>query len=264
MSTKEVDETPIFDASRALRTYFHRGRMKLLPGQISVFESDGVEVMFNVVNDRDLVQRLHLGSHFFEHKDLALFSKYFPKGGVFADIGANVGNHSVYAAKILGASKVIPFEPNPIAQEIYINNAILNRMMEIVDFSFLTYGLSNTVDEGLAMHWNPNNLGGGRIVRANVGGGEVSVIRGDDALKDRNVDFLKIDVEGAEMDVLEGLEATISDRRPNIFIEIGDRSSDAFFEWVEANDYEIAERIRHYAVNENFMITPKEGRDARN
>ena len=261
--TKTVEQTDVaeqeFDASRALRTYFDRGRINLPQGHVAVFRHDDVEIMFNVVNPLDVVQRAHSKSAFYEREDLEVIRQHFPAGGVFADIGANVGNHSVFAGRILGASSIIPFEPNPVAQEIYISNMILNRLMDKLDFSFFTYGLSDQMDENLAMRWNPNNLGGGRIVRnAGKDPDGVSVIRGDDALLNKQVDFMKIDVEGLEMEVLAGLAQTVAARRPTMFIEIDNRHAEAFLAWVEANDYTIEARIRHYAVNENFLVRAKE------
>ncbi|RCW83350.1 FkbM family methyltransferase [Paracoccus lutimaris] len=258
MTEADVIEAAPFDAARALRTYTLRGRINMPAGQVAVFRHNDIEVMFAVVNDHDVVQRAHSKSNFYERDDLDVIARYFPRDGVFADIGANVGNHSVFAGMIMGASKIIPFEPNPIAQEIFVANMILNRMIDRVDFSFFTYGLSDKMDEGLAMRWNPNNLGGGRIVRSDSAVGNVVVIRGDDAFKDLHVDFLKIDVEGLELEVLDGLRETITRLRPTIFIEIDNRNADAFLKWVEANGYRIAERIRHYAVNENFLIIPQE------
>ena len=41
-------------------------------------------------------------------------------------------------------------------------------------------------------------------------------------------------------------------------LNVDNRNADAFFAWVEANGYHVAERIRNYAVNENFMIVPQE------
>lgn len=258
MDDKTSDSLPEYNAARSLQTYFLRGRVNLPIGRVAVFRHNDIEVMFNVVNDHDVVQRSHNKCGFYERDDLGVIERYFPTNGVFVDIGANVGNHTVFAAVILGASKVIPFEPNPVAQEIFISNAVLNRIMDQIDFSFFTYGLSNKRDDGLAIRWNPNNLGGGRIVRSDAAVGDIAIIRGDDALRDRQVDFLKIDVEGLELEVLEGLSATIEAQRPRIFIEIDDRNADRFFEWLEANDYVVAERIRNYVVNENFLILPQE------
>ncbi len=254
----ELNTPTRYDASRALQTYFHKGQFATVEGRVSVFSHGDTQVMFNVVNDADIVQRAHGKFSFYEAEDLALIERHFPRGGVFADIGANVGNHSVFAGCVLSASKIIPFEPNPVAQEIYLSNMLLNRLMDRVDVSFFPYGLSDEMDQNLAMRWNPNNLGGGRIVRGEAMIDGIAVIRGDDALLGKRVDFMKIDVEGYEMKALTGLAQTISSQRPRILIEIDNRNADAFLGWVQANEYEVAARIRHYAVNENFLLVPKE------
>ena len=67
---------------------------------------------------------------------------------------------------------------------------------------------------------------------------------------------MKIDVEGMELAVLEGLKETIATQRPKIFIEIDDKNVEAFAAWRRAAGYRVLERFRRYQWNENFLITP--------
>ena len=75
-------------------------------------------------------------------------------------------------------------------------------------------------------------------------------------LKDSKVSFIKIDVEGMELEVLEGLKNTIAKYRPNMYIEVQTRNIDAFLEYLETNDYKIVEQTDR-EIFTNYMVVPK-------
>jgi hypothetical protein len=72
----------------------------------------GTNLRFFVRNRRDLIQVHHFDGGFYEEEELDIIRKYF-NGGIFVDIGANVGNHTIFVAKMLNSRKVIPFGLNP-------------------------------------------------------------------------------------------------------------------------------------------------------
>ena len=74
----------------------------------------------------------------------------------------------------------------------------------------------------------------------------------------RRVDFIKMDVEGMEMRVLDGLTKTVAKWRPLIFIEVENGNVDAFREWLRSTDYVTARTYRRYQANENYMVVPVE------
>lgn len=223
-------------------------------GQVVRSLIGGKPVFFTLTNTRDVIQAEHLAGRFYEPEELEIIRKYCPKNAVFADIGANIGNHSVFALKFLGVKKLIPFEPNPVAIAVLTANLGLNGELARCDLSHLGLGLSDKPQDGLAIKLDaPDlNLGGGRMVE----GGDLRVIRGDDALAGEAVDFIKIDVEGMELQVLGGLAETVARCRPVIFIEVDEANRDGFLSWVDAHGYEVAATFRRYKVNENFLLKP--------
>jgi len=64
-----------------------------------------------VVGKNNIENKLFLSSKLREREELALLKTYLCKGGVFVDVGANIGYYSLMATT-LGASKVLAFEPN--------------------------------------------------------------------------------------------------------------------------------------------------------
>lgn len=222
------------------------------PGQVVRSVIGGTPVYFTVTNTKDVIQREHAAGLFYETEELEIIRRHCPKGAVFADIGANIGNHSLFALLKLGVKKVIPFEPNPVAIAILTSNLGLNGLLGKVDLSHLGLGLSDAAQDGLAMEvTKPNkNLGAGRIVE----GGDLKVIRGDDALAGEKIDFIKIDVEGMEMRVLGGLTETLARCRPALFVEVDESNREAFLAWVPTAGYKVADTYRRYSANENFLL----------
>lgn len=224
------------------------------PGQVARAMIGGQPIFFTLTNTRDTIQKKHLAGGFYEPEELEIIRAHCPKDAVFADIGANIGNHSLFALKFLGVKKVIAFEPNPVAIAVLTSNLGLNGVLDRCDLSHLGFGLSDRAQEGLAMEVDKphKNLGGGRLVE----GGDLQVIPGDQALAAETVNFIKIDVEGMEMQVLGGLGDTIARCRPVLFIEVDEKNRVAFLAWVEANNYVVADTYRRYRANENFLLKP--------
>lgn len=213
----------------------------------------GQPVYFTITEPKDSIQRHHRNGAFYEPEELEIIRQFCPPGSVYCDIGTNIGNHALFALKFLGVAQAILFEPNPKAIEILLSNLALNGVTARCDLRHLGVGLSDHARDGLGIAAPERNLGGGQMVE---GAGDLKVITGDQALDGSHVDFIKIDVEGMEMQALGGLTQTIARCRPRIFIELDRTNKDAFGPWVKANHYEIKARFKRYRVNENFLLVP--------
>ncbi len=214
---------------------------------------DGQRMLFAVDMENDPIQRNHRRGQFYEPKELRLIGRWFPKGGVFVDIGANVGNHSLFVAQFLRPSAIIPFEPNPPAYRLLQANVHLNGLTDIFDLRHLGFGVASGTASGFAMEKRDRNLGGAKMLE---GAGEIQVRSGDDMLRGVAPSMIKIDVEGMEMEVLAGLEHTVTVHRPTMLVEVDDKNAADFQTWVEDHSYKIQRQFRHYKTNENFFIVP--------
>jgi FkbM family methyltransferase len=211
----------------------------------------GETVYFCIATEKDTIQGHHAKGMFYEREELAIIARHFPIGGVFLDIGANIGNHALYVAKFLHAQKVHLIEPNPPAIDLLEANIYLNQLEGICDMSEIGVGLSDEHQSGLSMNTPPTNLGGARM---KASGGDLDVYRADDLYPDLDVDFVKIDVEGMEISVLNGMSGLINRCSPKMFIEVDTRNDEAFRDWCALNRYEIQEEFKRYAVNTNYLI----------
>ena len=213
----------------------------------------GRVVRFFVANPKDEIQRHHAAGIFYEAEQLEAMAKFVDPQRVFLDIGANVGNHTLYASLILGVAKVVPFEVDPGASAILSINVALNRCAS-VDTAYLGFGVAS-VDGPLAVSIRyADNLGGTQFARAATGA--FTAIRPDGVVAHLPVGFVKIDVEGMEMEALSGLRETLSRWRPAMFIEIEDRRAAEFEEWMRSFDYRIETTFIRYAGKKEFLLIP--------
>jgi FkbM family methyltransferase len=236
------------DVMRALR----RGRSVAFR-DISVTRAvvRGTALNFCWRHRKDTIQAHNRQGLFYEADELDLIARHFPANGVFVDIGANVGNHSLFVAKFLSPNRVIPVEPNPEIVDLLLANIVLNDVADRFDLSCIGIGASDGAEDGFGMAASGGNIGAARMIG---GAGGISVRSGDSILADVAPSLIKIDVEGMEMRVLRGLARTIERHRPALFVEVDTANDDAFQAWCLANRYRVEARTKRYRANANYLV----------
>lgn len=229
-------------------------------GTVVSFVEDDTAIYFFLEDGRDTIQRDIYSGKFYEKEELEIIRRYFKPNSVFLDVGANIGNHSIYVGKFLQPSKIIPVEPFPKAATLLDINVRLNSLIDKVDQSFLGFGFSDT-QHTAAAHIVPGNLGGTSFAALDEKCSDhqqsFQMVAGDDALGMARIDFIKIDVERMELQTLSGLERVIEVNRPSIFIEVDNINREAFRAWCDHNRYAIVEEFSRYGSNCNHMIIPQ-------
>ncbi len=215
---------------------------------------NGKQIRFFVANKNDVIQTHHYNAQFYEAEELNIITQFFRPQGAFIDIGANVGNHAIYVSKFLEPRTILVFEPNPVAISILKINLALNNCSN-VDMRFLGVALGAGSIRLRAEEPDQNNLGSVFFVPDD--NGSVLCLAGDSVLSREAPSFMKIDIEGMEMEVLTGLVQTVQQWRPNIFIEIQSRNLAEFNGWRNSMRYKIAEQYQRYEGIINFMIIPE-------
>lgn len=246
-----LSKPPEFDLPRVLRR-LRTGRPVAFPGVfVTATEVEGKPLNMCWNRPRDAIQMNLSRGQFYEAEELAAIAARFPKGGVFVDIGANVGNHSLYVARILEAGRVIPVEPNPEVLPVLLANVATNRLQGQFDFRGIGLGLSNSSGGGFGIIRRPRNIGGARIIR---GTGQIRVETGDVLLQGVAPSYIKIDVEGMEMKVLAGLAETLRQHRPGLFVEVDQSNYAAFEAWIPAAGYRVIDKMQRYRANMNYLL----------
>ena len=163
------------------------------------------------------------------------------RGGVFYDIGANVGFFTLVGSRIVGESgRVIAFEPVPSCARSVARNIELNGL-EQAEIREVAVGASDghatllVVGEASWSHMESARERH-RDVRAEV---DVTVVSIDSLVAAGTIpppDVLKIDTEGAEIDIVEGMRETLTRHGPAIICELHD-TNERFAALMDELDY---------------------------
>ncbi len=174
----------------------------------------------------DFVQRTILKSRsFYEGRLLATVQglNLIDATTTVCDIGANIGNHSVFFGKVLGAKQVLAFEPQPNVYATLCRNLELNGLTDALAYNCLVGAKSG---RGEVAKFNPRNLGGTAFTPAKDG--SIPMVALDDLI-DANemkaLGFIKIDAEGMHMDVLTGAKKILKTRKPALWVELLQRDN---------------------------------------
>ncbi|WP_323010265.1 FkbM family methyltransferase [Paracoccus sp. (in: a-proteobacteria)] len=183
--------------------------------------------------DHDFVQRSILrGRCFYEAPVLRKVRESVNLAGKSViDIGANIGNHTVFFSKICKAGKCIAFEPVPFLASIARRNVEINHLPKV---EVLNLAVSDVAGKLSVSRHLAHNLGGTSFCEAEDG--NIDSVRIDD-LDLGHVDFIKIDVEGNAHKVLLGARETIMGSHPDIMIELFADEFDPSKEFLEDCGY---------------------------
>ena len=156
---------------------------------------------------------------FFLNFGLEKEAKYLKKNFKFtnsADVGSNAGYYSNMLTKI--SNKVFSFEP---IKYHCINQKKIFKKMNV---KILNLGLGNKRDKKRLFIPRNNDPEASFInKRKNFASTFVNLERGDYIFGNKKIDFIKIDVEGYELDVLRGLKSQIQNFKPLLLVEIEKR-----------------------------------------
>jgi FkbM family methyltransferase len=136
-------------------------------------------------------------------------------GDLVLDVGANIGNHSLYLAA--AGCKVHAFEPNASLCEALQQSIEANGFESNIEVYNL--GLGTQTGKAYFNHLDSNNLGAQSLSLDDDESSDIRIIRLDDVNFEKEVKAIKIDVEGMELPVLQGAARLIESDRPALYIE---------------------------------------------
>ena len=189
---------------------------KIAQKNIYTIYFNGKQTRFFLPNTKDHIQGI-VANHqvFYEESMLMDIKNRVPEASVIIDVGAYIGNHSTFFAQHCQA-KVFSIEPNREAFDLLKKNIQLNGLENNV--TLLNHGIGKELGKGSIVGGSEDNMGMSQL-EADVEG-EVVIETIDHLFSELNrVDVIKIDVEGMEMDVLQGATDILEKHKPLLYIE---------------------------------------------
>lgn len=211
-----------------LRHYFLRS---------PVTSDDRSKVMIHTVDGHRLLLDMResfMAYHLIEHGEWErpvrdVIRRMLPLGGTYLDVGANIGVHCLLAAQMVGHSgHVIAVEPHPVTGEILRENIEINGLNEVV--MIVNAAATETAGQKVSFEYFPQHpaMSGFRISKERIAlfkatpeTIEVPTTTVDALLEPFNyqVDLIKIDVEGFELNVLKGAVGVLA-KNPDVAVLI--------------------------------------------
>jgi FkbM family methyltransferase len=217
------------------------------------------------INLGDYPQQDLLVKGIWEPAETLCLEQRLKPGDVFIDIGANAGYFSLIASKLVGSEgKVIAFEPNPsLARALQLNLV----RSEADNVSVEQAACSNS-DQPVSLYISPSsNSGKTSLFPTNAKSATHVIVPTTplDAFAKKfsldRIDMVKIDVEGAELLVLEGMEECLRRFRPQVILELEPALMAAagtclqdFFVFFNSCGYEL-----QLLDAPNYLASPREG-----
>ena len=197
----------------------------------------------------DHIQRLIVETgDFYEIKDLKYLDQYLNNESIVLDIGANIGNHSIYWGKITNVKKVHSFEPIKSTYEKLKTNVQINNLEDKV--KIYNYGVGKSHCKANIDYYDETNCGASTIAISQDGNIEIITIDSLD-IKDK-ISLIKIDTEGFELDVLKGAIKTINKYKPIIYVEIDLKNILKVEEFFKNNNYKRERQVK----DTNYLYVP--------
>ena len=166
----------------------------------------------------DIGGKLYMGESF-EKDELTIAGQYIKRDSTILDISANIGLHSLGFSAMAKDGLVIAFEPQPKTFRTLEKNIIQNNIKNIIPLN-LAIAQSPRIAEFYVMADDAYSslIDTGRKKLSETI--KVLCTSVDGVLGGVKVDFVKIDVEGLELNVLQSMSGQIQKHHPVIFCEI--------------------------------------------
>jgi FkbM family methyltransferase len=183
--------------------------------------ADGVRIVCDAADKRIAPIEI-LNFMEYEKTDSDMIVRLVRDGDRVLDIGANIGWYSITLAKRFPKADIHAFEPIPRTYASLARNVALNGVKNVTLHNF---GFSNKTEELTFYYYPSGSVNASSAKLADVEGLQevrARVVLLDDFIGggQKTVDFIKCDVEGAELLVFQGATETLRGNRPIVFSEM--------------------------------------------
>ncbi|MBK23170.1 MAG: hypothetical protein CME70_04115 [Halobacteriovorax sp.] len=194
----------------------------------------------------------------YEKTDKDLIEKHIADGDVFLDVGANIGHFSFYFKKKYPNLKCHLFEPIPWLGDCIQTTIEKNKITDVEHHKVALSDHSGD-DEFFIDTFNDggHSLLKDKVSKRGSTGKSVKVkLKTLDSYNFEKVDFMKVDVQGAEKLFIQGAKQTIQKFRPKMLIEVSSKESLSFLKFLEKEtgiSYEVFSSEKEGLLTENDL-----------
>ena len=191
-----------------------------------IFSDSHLKAKFYLPNIKDdfIQQTILYHKKYFENDNLLFVTKEWCNGiigekiqnNIVLDIGSNIGNHTLFFILECNAKMVHCFEPIETTFQILKRNVSINHVENHVCLH--NYAAGKCLEKASIAHYEIENIGGTSLKK--IPNGNIDVVPIDNLNLVGNICLVKIDVEGFEKDVIDGMIKTIETHHPFVMIEI--------------------------------------------
>ena len=190
---------------------------------------------------------------FFEEGLTRIFLEHLKSGMTFIDIGAHFGYFTLLGSYLVGKTgQVHSFEPTPSTfkmlegnvsgkTNIFLNNLAVFSEKKVISIN--DYGVTYSAFNSIYGARLPQNV----VQKLHAKTHDIEAISIDEYTNKKGIkpNFIKIDAESAEYDILVGMENIIAEYRPNISIEVGD---------LDVSGVRTSKEIIEFLINKGYRV----------
>jgi len=203
-------------------------------------------------NDRFVGKSLSLYGEWSE-AEVTLFSQIVRTGDAVVEAGANIGSHTVFLSKAAGTQgSVIAFEASRYTHLLLCANLALNECLNVHAIHKAVGAVNGSVPFPVMDPTASNNFGEASVRgAATASHTELVDIVALDSFEFERLDFIKSDIEGHELSMLQGSINTIQRLHPVLYLEVDCGNGQP-----TGNRDELVEFVERLGYSAYYYITP--------
>lgn len=224
-------------------------RKKIVFDNISITGFENEYVFSQIVDTKN----------FYETETLNKWLPFIKDSKYIIDVGANLGNHTVFFSKKCSVKKLLAIEPYPDNFSLLQQNVADNRLSAVI---CVNEAASDKAGYAVFGNTAQDNLGAVSVtVGANKIDGSVKVTTLDSLIQKYKIipDFVKIDVEGSELSVLRGMSSVLKKHKPKLWLEVTQETVEDVIDILSKSGYLLvdASAFNMFFMHKSNNITPK-------
>lgn len=202
------------DVFFAMESRLEESNIRVVRGKI------GADIIYGI--EKDITYESMISGEFREPHFQTLVNLLLDEKSNCLDLGANLGSHTLRLARCCPKGVIYSFEPQSLVFQCLTLNIFLNNLSNVVTFNLAvdTVTGEEVNIEAFLTSVQEINTGYSRITKQHSNSKSLTISLDD--LSFPKLDFIKMDIQGSELNALKGMKNLVLRDRPIIFFEVED------------------------------------------